>query len=48
MAEWFVRWTTEACDPGSIPCSDGTTDWLFSAGWSPNRVLLPAVSVLTG
>ena len=34
----------EAGDPGSIPGSGGTTDWLFSAGWYPNRVLLPAVS----
>ena len=43
MAEWFVRWTTElrvvcaldygAGDPGSIPGSGGTTDWLFSSGW---------------
>ena len=23
----------EAGDPGSIPVSSGTTDWLFSAGW---------------
>ena len=23
----------EAGDPGSIPGSGGTTDWLFSAGW---------------
>ena len=23
----------EADDPGSIPGSGGTTDWLFSSGW---------------
>ena len=27
-------------DLGSIPGSGGITDWLFSAGWEPNQVLL--------
>ena len=34
----------EAGDPGSIPGSGGTSNWLFSAGWYPDQVLLPAVS----
>ena len=33
VAKWFVRWTTKLATPGLIPGSDGTTDWLFSAGW---------------
>ena len=34
----------EAGDQSSIPGSVWTIDWLFSAGWIPNHVLLPAVS----
>ena len=32
----------ETGDPGS----GGITDWLFSAGWKPNQVMLPAVPAL--
>ena len=39
MILWVVPWPSVVCaldyeagDPGSIPGSGGTTDWLFSAG----------------
>ena len=31
VAEWFVRLTTKLPTRDSIPGSDGTSDWLFSA-----------------
>ena len=34
----------EAGDHGSIPGNGGTSNCLFSAGWYPDQVLLPAVS----
>ena len=44
MAKWLVRSTTKLVTQVRFQVAVGLSTDYFSAGWLPNRVLLPAVS----